>query len=223
MRLHFFCSGVSMKQVIFLTLALFLTASCGKKAVKKKYIDYDSFSEASYVEDIEIFMPQLKALFNDQLITDHFTDDADLIFLTLNVNDDFLGKNFTVLKDASSCSYYYVRPYSPTLLSIKTKFNTCLNPASENTVNYPGNYTYELNPYLKEALELTPDRIAVREVTYEGQVYVGFGIQKDSGFGLSNNYKEYVVIPDFPLVLNPVLVYDSQSGETRALKGIQVR
>lgn len=212
-----------MKSSLFLILALILTAACGKKAVKKKYINYDNFTEASYVDNIELFMPQIRALFADQLITDHFTDDADLLFLNIHVNDNYLGKNFTALKDASSCSYYLIRPSSATLLSINTKFNTCLNPTSETTVNHLGDYTYELNPYLKEALEITPDRIAVREVTYEGQTYVGFGIQKDSGFSLSSDYKEYVIIPEFPLVLNPVLVYDSQSGEVRALKGIQVR
>ncbi len=212
-----------MKPALLIILTLFLTASCGKKEVKKKSFDFSAFTEASYVEDIEAFMPEIRSLFADQLITDHFTDDADLIFLNINVNNSFLGKSFTAMKDASSCSHYYVRPNSTALLTITTKFNTCLNPSSETTVEHLGNYTYELNPDLKEALVLTPDRIAVREVIYEGQTYVGFGIQKDSGFSLSNEYKEYVIIPDFPLVLNPVLIYDSQSGEVRALKGIQVK
>ncbi len=212
-----------MKPALLLIMALFLTASCGKKEAKKKSSDFSAFAEASYVEDIESFMPEIRSLFADQLITDHFTTDADLIYLNLHINSSFLGKSFTAMKDASSCSHYYIRPNSPALLTITTKFNTCLNPTSETSVEHLGNYTYELNPDLKEALDLNPDRIAVREVTYEGQAYVGFGIQKDSGFSLSNDYKEYVIIPDFPLVLNPVLTYDSQSGEVRALKGIQVK
>lgn len=206
-------------------MALLLTASCGKKALKKKSVEFNAYSEASFVDDIELFMPQVKALFSDQLITDHFTDDADLIFVDINLipgKDSFIGKTLSSMKNATNCSHYYVRPNAPDLLTISTNFNTCLNPTSVTSISYPGQYTVALNPYLKEALELTPDRIAVRQITYEGEVYVGFGIQKDSGFNLSNDYKEYLVIPDFPLVLNPVMIYDSQTGETRALKGIQV-
>lgn len=214
-----------MKLVLTVLFALLMIASCGKKTAKKT-LHFNNYVNTAFVDDIELFMPELRALFRDQLITDHFTDDAELIFIEMNLSpgkDRYLGKTFSSLKEANNCSYYHVRPYSAVLLSITTHFDTCLNPIDSETQNFPGNYNYELNPDLKEALELTPDRISVKEVVYEGQSYVGFGIQKDSGFNLSQDYKEYVVVPDFPLVLNPVVIYDSQSGEVRALKGIQVR
>jgi hypothetical protein len=213
-----------MKQSLPIILLLLFTVACGKKVVKKSAAPED-FAPAFFTDDIEFFMPQVKSDFNNQMIYDYFQGDAEVVFVQMNLatgKDNFLGKTFSSQTANAYCSHSFIRPNDEILLT-SSEFVSCSGPTSATVVEHEGNYDLGLVPELAQALNTTPDRIVLREVTYKGETYQGYGLQKDSNFQLSKSYKETVIIPDFPLILNPVLTYDSLTGQVKALEGIQVR
>lgn len=200
-----------MKPSALTIFVLLLLMSCGKQAAKKSS-GIETFSPANYVDDVETFMIQVKHDFNDQFITDFYMQNTEVVFIKGNVSK-IDGQFFTQQAANAYCSHSYIHPGDEILLRT-TAYVDCASAVSTVVTDHTGNYNFYLQPELKEALELAPDKVVFREVTYEGITYTGYGLKSGS--------KEYVLVPELPIVVNPVLIFDAASGEARALEGVTV-
>lgn len=101
---------------------------------------------------------------------------------------------------------YYYKAYKPRSVTIINPF-----PGPSNVINQ----RYELY----DALNIPANRVAKRTVTINGHTFQGYGIQIDLD---STQYKEFVIVPELPEEVNPILIYYSGDGSITALEGIKV-
>lgn len=88
---------------------------------------------------------------------------------------------------------------------------------------FPVSYNLGSNALLIEALNANPFQVVQREVEFDGRIYNGFGIQVENDSPPPMNYTEYVVVPELPILQNPVQIRNAYTEESVFLDGVIVR
>lgn len=177
-------------------------------------------------------LTSLQNTFNTKSLAEGFyTPTGILSFVERSVSlntTKFLGIKFESYSQGQLCDFIgYTANTATGDLLIQTVLNDSNCNPNDNTPTAAANYVRSSNTELANALNadlsLQKVTIVTRVVYLNGYGAVqGYGIQVYPSL-LSNTYKEYVVSPSLPVIMNPVLIFDNATGATSALYGVQVQ
>ncbi|MES2526561.1 MAG: hypothetical protein V4598_05715 [Bdellovibrionota bacterium] len=227
-----------MKLTITILSFLLVITSCGKKGGGGS-----SISETQYVQDPEALLSSLKDDFDQKQLSDGFNSNTEVTYLYLEVKpgvDTFRSLPMTKTEDTLSCTQLNITTTPSFNVSESTQYGCGSSSSVSGYYSYysygsisisnqgstvPSQSSYSSSTIydLDAALTSTEYKgIALRKITYGGKTYSGYGIQVKTGLSISSDYKEYVIVPAFPKVLNPVLTFESDTGYVSAMEGIKV-
>lgn len=218
-----------MKLTTVVLILLVCISACGKKEATTSV----SLPATQYMESPGDVQAMLKDEFQTRDLQGQSDGYKEAVYIRLEVHpfsEKFRGQTISRKGNVINCTHFLSTSgtTSSTLLSNCGKvvnafddYDSSYGGSSGITIVYTtGQSNLNLSADLSAALYSEVSRVAIREVTYLGKTYSAFGVQISSGLG---EYTEYVLVPEIPRVLNPVLQYQSGYGYVTAIEGIVVK